>query len=107
MRLDISADDVKVTPGGYRALSVEIECDISDVVKNLSTNDVITNMSVSDLLDEIGDEVCAGHFGSSIVSHFTIDQVLEYHSIEDIINHIGEENFKDYIRDIFIDKILK
>lgn len=107
MKLEISADSVNVTSGGYKSISLEVECDVSDVVSQLSPNDVITNMSVSDLLDAIDDENCVNHFGSNLISHFSIDDVLEYHSIEDIINHVGKEKFKDYIREIFIDDILK
>ena len=106
MRLEILSDDVRVTPVGYKTLSVEIDCDVWNVVSQLSPNDVIANMSISELLDGISGEVCADHFGDNLINHFTIDEVLEQFPIEDIIKHIGHEKFKSYIREIFIDDII-
>lgn len=106
MRLSLSSDEANITPSGYRSFNVELECDVSDVVNQLSPGDVISNMNVNELLEGIGDEVCVGHFGTGLISHFTIDEVLEYHTIEEIIKHIGHEKFKSYIREIFIDKII-
>ena len=106
MRLNIPAEEIVVTPGGYKTFNVDIECDPSNIVSQLSPCDITNNIDIDSLLTEIGSKNCVNHFGEELLGDFTIDDVLEYFSIEDIISHIGEDKFKDYIRDIYIDKII-
>lgn len=108
MKINISTDEATITPGGYRSFSVDFECNPSDIVNQLDVEDITTNYNrLDDLIDAIGINSFAYHFGSKILSHFTIDEVLEQFPIEEIINHIGQDNFKNYIREIFIDKIIE
>jgi len=73
----------------------------------LEVKDIVNTISKDDLLEEIGSQSCIDYFGSTLLNGLPIDDVLEHFSIEDIINHFGKESFKDYIREIFIDNVLK
>lgn len=106
MNLNISASDVKVTPGNYRTFELEIECDEKDVVSQLSGKQITDNISHDDLIEYIDIDTCVNHFGTELIGKFTPDEILSEVPIEHFIKSLGEERFKDYIRDIFIDNIL-
>lgn len=106
MRLEVSASDVRVSPGTYREFNVEVECYESDVVNQLSAKQVAETMSHIDLLEHIDIDECVRHFGTELIGKFTTDEILEEVPIEEFIKAVGQERFKDYIRDIYIDNIL-
>lgn len=107
MRLSLSSDDANITPGGYKSFNVELECNPSDVVNQLSAKDISDNFNdLDDLIESIGVDSCVYHFRTELLEQFTIDEVLEQFPIEEIIKHLGHDKFKSYIREIFIDKII-
>jgi hypothetical protein len=107
MRLSLPSDDANITPGGYKAFNVELDCNVADVLNQLSPEDIVNNFyQIDDLIESIGPDSCAYHFGTELLDHFTIDEVLEKFPIEEIIKHIGQDKFKNYIREIFIDKVI-
>ena len=108
MKINISTDDATIRPDSYRSFTLDFECNPSDIVNQLEAEDIAKNYyQLDDLINEIGIDSFAYHFGSKILSHFTIDEVLEQFPIEEIINHIGQDKFKNYIREIFIDRIIE
>ena len=107
MRITIQSDEASITPGGYKSFSVEFQCNESDLVNQIPAEDIAKNYNrLDDLIDAIGIDSCTYHFGSELLEKFTIDEVLEQYPIEEIIKHIGQDKFRDYIREIFIDKVI-
>jgi len=106
MKLELSASDVNVSPGSYREFNIKIECDERDVVNQLSAKQITENMSHVDLLEHIDIDTCVSHYGTELIGKFTIDEILEEVPIEEFIKAVGQERFKDYIREIYIENIL-
>lgn len=106
MNLSITSSDVKITPGNYSSVSVEIECEPAEVINQLNVKDITDEVNHNDLLEHINIYTCVNHFGSDLISKFTPDEILEQIPIEEFIKVVGPEGFKDYLRDIYIDVVL-
>lgn len=113
MTIEFEADNVEIKPGYYKSMSCVAEVSPDSVLKEFDIPTVVDHFKgdAHELLSEIdkqqGVSFIANHYGSELISEFHLDEILEVYTIEDIIKHIGEEHFKNYIRDIYIDKILK
>lgn len=106
MIFNVNANSVNISPIGRQSVSCEIDCESSDIINQISIKDVVDIIGTSELLSEIDESDVINHFKKNILNNFDIDEILEVFSIEDIIKHIGEDYFREYIRDIMIDKLI-
>lgn len=106
MKLSISSSDIQISPGNYNSVSVELDCEPTELINQLEVKDITDTVDHSDLLEHIDIDTCVNHFGSELIGHFTPDEVLEVIPIEEFIKSVGQEQFKSYIRDIYIDGVL-
>lgn len=106
MKFNVKAENIDICPNDKYGVNCTIECDTSDILDQLTTAEIISEVGSDTILGEIGECEAASYFGENIISNFDINDVLSIYPIEEIINHIGEDAFKSYIRDIMIDKII-
>lgn len=63
MNIQLDCENVQVTPGSYKYITVELEgVEKSDILDNFNIEDILKHFDVSDILDEIGLDNVKSHF---------------------------------------------
>lgn len=104
MKIKIPCNEANLTAKNSYQIEAELHCNLEDITTNMSYDE--KSKLHENLLDDFGCGYSAGHFGNEILKYFKVDDILEIFDIESIIKTVGRENFKNYLREIYIDKVI-
>lgn len=63
MAFNVDAESVEITPSGHRNVSLSIDCDLSDLLSDVTIEQMVNEKGYDELLDHIGEEAVKEYFG--------------------------------------------
>jgi len=78
----LDVDQVNISPGTYKHVTVEFECEDFDILQDFKIEDIL-NIKNPDIYD--------------ILDHYTMEKVLSQYDIDDIIQYCRNQRLGDLL----------